>query len=136
MGYASPFRGIEQYVANNDLIASLDNEENGQILELTKVKEFEIIENILASEFRIKFSIKTNGEGNIYAQIYKNGVAVGTLRKLNHTNFQEYSEDISNWRRGDLMQLWIYTDGGTCNGWWKNFRIYGSKGLGVINLNS
>jgi hypothetical protein len=134
MGYASPFRGIEQYVATGDLIASLDNEENGQSLKLKKVKEFEIIENILAnSEFRIKFSIKTNGGGNIYAQIYKNGVAVGTLRTRNNTNYKEYSEDISNWRRGDLMQLWIYTDGGACCGWWKNFRIYGAKALGVKN---
>lgn len=55
----------------------------------------------------IKFYI-TNSDGSVtqYGKIYRNGVAVGTERSLGGPNTSDFSEDISGWTAGDLLQLY------------------------------
>lgn len=71
--------------------------------------------------YRIKFDVKDTNTGaiNSTCQIYKNGVAEGTLRDVSgQGGYLTFSEDISGWFAGDLMQLWgvdITV---------KNFRVY------------
>lgn len=73
---------------------------------------------------RIKFDLNTAGAGNAaYGKIYRNGVAIGTERVDSDGTYTTYSEDITGWSRGDLVQL--YGHGTTPSvAQLKNFRIY------------
>jgi len=51
--------------------------------------------------FRIKFS-QNAGSGSVWGKIYRNGVAVGTLRSGSGT----FEEDISGWNAGDAIELY------------------------------
>jgi len=73
-----------------------------------KVKETKIGS---AGTYRIKFSSKHDGSGTHYARIYKNGSSVGTERNPT-TSYAEYSEDISGWAVGDLVQVYIRSPDG------------------------
>lgn len=61
---------------------------------------------------RIKFSLAKGGGTTVYGQIYRNGVAVGTLQSTATSTGVEFSEDISGWSAGDLCQLYIYNSNG------------------------
>jgi hypothetical protein len=76
---------------------------------------------------RIKFDIKTtNNAVPVYGRIYRNGVAVGTQRETYSTSYDPYSEDISGWSAGDLIQLYTYSgDAGVVDVYVQNFRVYG-----------
>jgi hypothetical protein len=71
---------------------------------------------------RIKFDLESSGGGNTNGRIYKNGVAVGTVRTAVAAGYTTYSEDISGWTVGDLCQLYIQEAGAAGNA--RNFRIY------------
>ena len=58
----------------------------------------------------VKFSI-SGVTSNGYAQIYKNGSAVGTSRS-NAAGYVEYSENLT-FAEGDLIQVYAYHTGGT-----------------------
>ena len=60
----------------------------------------------VSGTFRIKFSLKSDAGGAVFARIYRNGVAVGTERSTTSTTFVEYSEDIGGWAAGDLVQVY------------------------------
>lgn len=45
--------------------------------------------------------------GTAYGQIYRNGVPIGTLRSHNSNIPTWFTEDISGWNPGDLLQLYI-----------------------------
>lgn len=85
-------------------------------------------------ELRIKFDMQSGrSDGNgVQGRIYRNGVAVGTTRYQTSTSFITYSEDISGWSAGDLIQ--IYGTGGTLRGpvIIKNFNIYVDKSETII----
>ena len=59
-------------------------------------------------EYRIKFSIKVLVATTVYGKIYRNGIAVGTERSTGSGSYVEFSEDISGWASGDLIQVYIY----------------------------
>lgn len=44
-----------------------------------------------------------------YARIYRNGGAVGTARSMTSTTPVQYSEDLSGWTAGDLLQIYAYS---------------------------
>ena len=55
---------------------------------------------------RIKFTLWSNSASvTAYARIYRNGIAIGTERSNTATN-TIYSEDISGWSPGDLLQIY------------------------------
>lgn len=66
-----------------------------------------------AGTLRIKFwnfGASTGQTG--FGRIYRNGSAVGTERSTTTTTGIQYSEDISGWAAGDLLQLYAKTSNG------------------------
>lgn len=62
---------------------------------------------------RIKFWLGGDA-GTCSAQIYRNGSAVGTLRSnATAASAATYSEDISGWSAGDLLQIYAYNSSGS-----------------------
>jgi len=72
----------------------------------TKIKEIQLVRG---GEYTISFALAVEiARGAAYAKIYKNGVAVGTERS-NRTIYTTYTETISGWSPGDLLQIYAYT---------------------------
>lgn len=89
---------------------------------MKKVKETSITN--MGGRIRVKFDLATNLVGNTaYGQIYKNGIAVGTLRSTTSSSFTTYSEDITI-AVGDLLQIYAHTSNGGQPVNVKNFRLY------------
>ena len=64
--------------------------------------------------YRFKFGLKTAAiTDGANAQLYKNGVAIGIPRNTTSTDPVVYVEDIGGWKRGDLMQLYIWSTAGS-----------------------
>lgn len=98
-----------------------DSEETTSINADTKLKEFIIVRD---GTLRIKFDMKVDGDQG-RGRIYKNGVAVGSEQLTSSTSYATYSQDISGWSRGDLVQLYARNDSGAANlTYMKNFRLY------------
>ncbi len=117
------------YTASDTLVNSDDAEENHGITTYSNQKEFDALPDDLFSndsEFRIKFDLKTaNFAVTVYGRIYRNGVAVGTERSTTSTSYVNYSEDISGWSAGDLIQLYTRTTSFGIVVYAQNFRVYG-----------
>jgi len=60
--------------------------------------------------FRIVFNLWSVNGNTVYGRIYKNGVAVGTLRSTTSTSPVVFTEDISGWQAGDFVQLYLWSD--------------------------
>ncbi len=78
-----------------------------------KVKEI-TLSSIPQSTLRIYFGLNS-GDPTVwvYAQIYRNGVAVGTERSTQSSASVYFTEDISGWSNGALLQLFAYTTNAT-----------------------
>jgi len=117
------------YSASDVLLSSDDTEENHGLVPYTKEKEFGALPGDMHSndsEFRIKFDLKSaNGAITVYGRIYRNGVAVGTEQSTSSTTYNTYSEDISGWSAGDLIQLYTHTSSAGIVVYVQNFRVYG-----------
>ena len=116
------------YSASDTLLDSDDTEEYHTQDSYQKEKEIEITAETFVggSEFRIKFDLRTNNVTSAaYGRIYRNGSPVGTERSTTNTSYVNYSEDISGWSAGDLIQL--YTKAGTFGFavYVRNYRVYG-----------
>lgn len=98
---------------------------------LTKLKEA-LTGN--GGTLRIKFDMAAGGSGHSAGgRIYRNGEAVGTLRGTSSTSFVTYSEDISGWSAGDLIQIYgsgTYQYGGKI----KNFNICVDKAETILGV--
>lgn len=77
---------------------------------------------------RTYFELKVMDVYWVYGQIYRNGVAVGTLRSTISGSYVSYTEDISGWAQGDTYELYI-----RCTTDWeayiRRFRLYASSQL-------
>lgn len=102
-------------IANDDEVAI----QNGVIGGYVKVKEI-----ILArgGSIRVKFDLKGTPDDIAYGRIYKNGVAIGTVRTTSSFTYVTYSQDFAGLNAGDAIQLYIY--GFSYPGVARNFRIY------------
>lgn len=67
---------------------------------------------------RIKFFISGGGGAGVFGKIYRNGSAVGTERTVAASSGAHFSEDISGWSAGDLVQLYVHdgNGGNSCDG--------------------
>lgn len=89
---------------------------------------------------RISFYIQGQaGTSYKYGRVYRNGVAVGTEQSVYELGGDTFSEDISGWEAGDLVQLYCKTIDDTFpqthTMYTKNFRIYVSNAdLATVNL--
>jgi len=87
----------------------------------TKVREIRILSS---GTVRVKFDMKVSSTSfGIRGQIYKNGVAAGTLRETFLATFTTYTEDITV-ASNDLIQL--YMTNGTTGNSYQNFSLYAS----------
>lgn len=111
----------QRYTYGDTLIGSSDAEITEVSAVLVKKKELTLTGY---GDLRIKFDIKeTIAHRNVQARIYKNGVAVGTLRVTGSDTYVTFSEDIAGFNSGDTIELWAGSDDtGTC--YVCNFRVY------------
>ena len=77
----------------------------------------------VAGAFRISFRLSSDPTGTFYGQIYRNGVAVGIERSVT-TTVTTFSEDISGWSAGDLIQVYAKVAGGATNRQVSLFHLY------------
>jgi len=80
----------------------------------TKLKEIKLNEPMKG--IRISFLLTASESGKpAYAQIYRNGAAIGTLRSTTEIAGETFTEDFNTlWAVNDLIQIYVYaTSGGT-----------------------
>ena len=89
-------------VVGDVLYQSADTERTTSNTTYTKVKEIAVYR---PGDYRIKFDLKTS-DGSLYGngKVYKNGTPIGTERTAGV--YTTFSEDISGWSAGDLIQLY------------------------------
>ena len=110
---------ITTFKVGNCVVNSNDAEAVTVSETYTKVKETQLGKG---GNLRIKFNLKSPNGGGATAKIYKNGEAVGTERHTHSETYVNYSEDITGWAIGDLVQIYGKQEGGTFS--LNNFRIY------------
>jgi len=109
--------------AGDALEAYADTESSTASGTPVKKKEIRIAR---AGAYRIKYDMKidVSGGGNtVVANIYKNGVACGTQHGRDTDTYSTYTEDISGFAIGDLIQLYVWRLVAS-TGSSRNFRIY------------
>ena len=106
--------------AGTILIASADTEKSVVASGWSKKKEIIINKK---GTYRVKFSAKGSSTSEyLYARIFNNGGAYGTLRTPQSTSYIEYSEDLA-FDVGDACQLYLQGDN-TWTIYVKEFRLY------------
>jgi hypothetical protein len=83
----------------------------GMVTTSSYVKTFEV-QIDRGGTLRIVFSLRAGGSGKAYGRIYRNGSAVGTERSTSSETDVVFSEDISGWTAGDLVQIYAKVVGG------------------------
>ncbi len=118
------------YIASDTLLDSDDTEVSHFQDTYQKEKEIEITADTFSddSEFRIYFELKTSvGAHTAYGRIYRNGSPIGAERTTNSTTYVNFSQDLTGWTSGDLIQLYtkIATFGSYVST--QNFMVYGDN---------
>ena len=94
--------------SSNEIIVAADVLRSTNAGSWTKVKEIRIRKS---GTYRISFYIYTEDASvTAYGQIFKNGVAYGTLRSTTSTSWVKFIEDLI-FSYGDLCQLYIHSAG-------------------------
>lgn len=124
---ADALAGPANFVAGNQLIQSADTNRTETSTSYVKKKEIKL--GRVFGTLRIKFDLLAQSPGGgsdkAYGRIYKNGVAEGTERTVVIANGTvTFSQDISGWETGDLIQLYAKKEGTLTNATVANFRIY------------
>lgn len=124
-------KGAVYYTATADELnaANTTRENDTEVMKL--LKSIQITENIMPSLLRIKFTLQSLGAYDVYAQIYKNNLAIGTLQTENNGS-SEFSEDIAGWKLHDYIQLYAKTAVATSTAKVSLFKICGAKKLAKI----
>ena len=82
----------------------------------TKTKAFLVT---FPGTYRFRSTVASPATTQAFAQIYRNGVAVGETHQASANGaVNTYIEDISGWQRGDTAELWVHgagAAGGTTN---------------------
>lgn len=118
------------YIAGDDVLVAADTERGESSGAFVKRKEIQMLRGGI---LRVKFDLKSDSPAKIaYAQVYKNGVAEGTLQSTNSTTYVTFSEDHAGWAPGDLVQLYVKIETAVFVASVRNFRICVSHG--VVNI--
>jgi len=84
------------------------------------------------STIKIKYTVGCTSIGGVYGQVYsnikRNGVVVGTQRTLTTVSSQTPIETISGWSEGDTLELWIGLKKGnsTTSGYVEKLQLLGT----------
>ena len=104
--------GGDDVSIDNMFLSTLNESTTSSSLE--KIYESVLIENIQGT-IRVSFSLSTRYDDdaitwNVQGRIYRNGVAVGTLRSATMSSAPShtptYTEDIPGWKRMDRLQIY------------------------------
>ncbi len=116
-----------KYDVSDNLLASDDSEVSNNNAVYTLEKEFNVPNEIFEdeSDFRIKFDMKSSTGGLVYGRIYRSGVFVGATQMSSSTSYATYSQDITSWSAGELMQLYTHSLDTGRSVYVQNFRVYG-----------
>lgn len=90
-------------------------------LAYTKIKEMKLGANL--AECEIKFTLTGTEAFWHYGKIYKNGVAIGTERKVASAS-TTFSEDFAGFLKDDLIQIYSMIDAGGDDAEVKDMRFY------------
>ena len=102
------------------LVVAADTEGSTSSTTYVKVKEIELTG--MQGALRVVFDQRSALDAkSSYAQIYKNGVAIGTQRLRSGTTYTTYTEDFSGLAVNDKIQL--YARKGEANCYYRNFRL-------------
>lgn len=89
----------------------------------TKIKETQILGDL--KRCRIRFDMHSTGGTRVRrARIYRNGIPIGTERTLSGSTTTTFTEDFSNFRANDSIQIYAMVDGGGTSVRVSNFRFY------------
>ncbi len=122
-----------------DVFHSNDDEKSITQTTWTKQKEIKLHKtfDILKIYFELIGGYDDIGAVNYYgyARIYRNGEPIGTERQvLGITKWETFTEEISGWKDGDLLQLYARSENALYVGSVRNFRIIGTlEHYGVEN---
>lgn len=122
---------ISNYEVSDDLVIANDGTVQTMSTVLTKKKEITLTTLIYSgSKFRFQFKMQNDSAGTtVYARIYKNGVAVGTLWDTASDAWETKTQDIDmgTWEINDTVELWLKGHQPTfVNCMAKEFRIFGT----------
>ena len=109
-------------IAGDYLIIAADTNREKTGTTKTKIKEIIIPR---PGTFRIKFDLCGAPTG--YAQIYRNGSAVGVVRSkasASVEDFSTFSEDVAGWDMGDLCQIYAWGSTAGAGARIRIFRLY------------
>jgi len=126
---SKPIAGFP-YIAGNDVLVAASAVRTESAGVLTKKKEIQMLRG---GALRVKFDLMSDNPAKLaYGQVYKNGVAQGTLQSTNSTTYVTFTEDLAGWVPGDLVQLYIRTETAGFVASASNFRVCVSHG--VVNI--
>jgi hypothetical protein len=112
---------IAPYVSGNYIQAFADSERTNSGTTPTIRKEIYLLRK---GTVNVSFDLHTDTIGaTSYAQVYRNGAAVGTLQSTTSLSYVTFTEAISGWSRGDACQLYAYSSANTVSAYVRNFRI-------------
>jgi hypothetical protein len=131
--FKTPYEVYNVVVASNNLRNSNDPEKGTSNTSPTKVKETRIdgVGGTLRIFFHLRASVNA-GSNIAFAQIYRNGVAVGTQRGVATQSGGDFSQDISGWSPGDLIQIYAWA-ASPFTAFVSYFEIYCDPDIAYIN---
>ena len=127
---SKPISGFPR-IAGDVVLASAATERTDNSGVMTKAKE---VQELRGGTLRLKFDMKTDNVGvAANAQVYCNGAPVGTLHTTSSLSYVSFSEDVSGWFPGDLVQLYIKTATAPFTAFVKNFSLCASNGVVLLD---
>ena len=126
-----PSVGVTTALAASDALRNSNDDEKGTV-SATYVKIKEVLLNADLDACRIKFRLRTSDdELTVYAQIYKDGIAIGLERSYTLSGGQLFSEDFSVFISGEKIQIYAHgTESATS--YVKEMRFYYSEAISHI----
>ena len=126
---SKPIAGFP-YIAGDDVLVAGDTVRTESAGVFTKKKEIQMLRG---GALRVKFDLMSDNTAKLaYGQVYKNGVAEGTLQTTNSTTYVTFTEELAGWAPGDLVQLYVKIETPAFIASVANFRICVSHG--VVNI--
>ena len=124
----SPSKLTQFYSISDDVLKSHDGQVVVDYGSMTKVKTI-TLDTLKPSPITLRIHLEVyigGGGGTCRAQIYKNGIAFGTIRATStEGTWYSHNEDLE-FEEGDTLELWGY---GTASSNVRNFRILGKDDL-------
>ncbi len=114
-------KGYFDYVIGDYLKIASDGVATSPQTTYTKVKAFGLDRG---GTLRISFALEGDTSTTVYAKIYRNDTPVGTERSKLSSGYETFTEDISGWSEGELVELRWKSVTGTSAHHIKEFRMH------------